>query len=302
MNIDQLRGVVAIDEEGSVSRAAKRLFTSQSTLSNALASLEREVGFAIFERSNRGMLPTSQGSRLITYARSILCFSQDILAISDKGRKNCRFRLVSNREEHLNRVFAAFCLAHKDDKAIEISFVSASFEHTIELIYRDLADYGIICIDTPKLKQAEEACASRRVLLRPLMDMTLEVICAADHPLMKEKDLLRALPAYPRIASPDYAGHLFVEEVERRTRLRMKDESRRITVEDRETRLDLLSKGVGYMLGILDGSAAERWGLASRKLDVSYGIYTLVSEDKKNDPLILEFEQLHKNCIAQLQE
>ena len=292
MNIEQLKGVVAIDEEGSVSRAARRLFTSQSTLSNSLAGLEREVGFAVFERSNRGMRATAQGRTLITYARSILNFSQDILAIADSGGRQCRFRLISAREENLNRVFTAFCLAHRDDKNIDISFVSASVEHTVELLYRDMADYGLACIGRSKFKQVEELCRSRRVLLRPQRSMTLEVICAADHPLMKEKDLIRALPAFTRIAPPDYADHLFLEEVERRTGSALKDGIRRILVADRETRLDLLSQGAGYMIGILDRSAAESRKLASRELDVSLEVCTLVSEDKMNDPLVREFEKL----------
>lgn len=292
MTIDQLKGVIAIDEEGSVSRAAKRLFLSQSTLSNAMASLEREVGFLIFERNNRGMAVTPQGRELISYARSIVNFSEDILSISDSGNKNCRFRLVSNREEHLNKAFAAFCFAHKDDASLDISFASASVEHTIEMLYRNLADYGIICIDKPKLKHVEDYCKSRSVVLRPLTEMTLELIFAADHPLMQEKDLMRALPAYPRIAPPDYANHLFIEEIERRAGFRLKEEYRRIIVADRETRLNLLSLGVGYMLGILDRNAAEKWNLVSRKLDMRFGVYSLVSKDKINDPHILEFERL----------
>lgn len=292
MTIDQLKGVVAIDEEGSVSRAAKRLYISQSTLSNAVASLEREVGFLIFERNNRGMAVTPQGHELISHARSIVNFSEDILSISDSGNKKCRFRLVSNREEHLNKVFAAFCFSHKDDVSIDISFASASVEHTIEMIYRDLADYGIICIDKPNLKQIEDRCKSRGVVLSPLTEMTLELICAEDHPLMQETDLLRALPAYPCIAPPDYANHLFIEEVDRRTGYRLREEQRRIIVADRETRLNLLSQGVGYMLGILDSNAAEKWKLVSRKLDVRYGICSLISKDKINNPLIREFERL----------
>lgn len=292
MTIDQLKGVIAIDEEGSVSRAAKKLFISQSTLSNAVASLEREIGFLIFERNNHGMVVTPQGCELISYARSIVNFSEDILSISDNGNKKCRFRLVSNREEHLNKVFAAFCFSHKDDVSIDISFASASVEHTIEMIYRDLADYGIICIDMPNLKQIQDRCKSRGVVLSPLTEMTLELICAEDHPLMQETDLLRALPAYPCIAPPDYANHLFIEEVDRRTGYRLREEQRRIIVADRETRLNLLSQGVGYMLGILDSNAAEKWKLVSRKLDVRYGICSLISKDKINNPLIREFERL----------
>ncbi len=289
MNIDQLKGVIAVAEEGSVSQAAKRLFTSQSTLSNSIASLEREVGFQIFERYNHGMKVTAQGRKLISYARSILNFSQDILSISREDKKSCRFRLISDREVRLNRIFVEFCMAHKEDTNIDISFASASVDHTVEMIYRNLADYGIICIDDSKRKQYEEHCKKRNVLLKPLRDMPLEVIFAADHPLNFEEDLLRALPAYPHITIPGYAVHLFPDEESSGS---VKDGCRRILVADRETRFALLSRGVGYMHGVLYANDAEKWGLVSRRLDAQFGVYTLVREDKKNEPCILEFEEL----------
>ena len=301
MNIDQLKGVIAIDEEGSVSQAAKRLFTSQSTLSNSIASLEREVGFLIFERYNHGMKVTSQGRKLISYARSILSFSQDILSISNDDKKSCRFRLISDREVRLNQIFVAFCMAHKEDTNIDISFASASVDHTVEMIYRNLADYGIICIDDSKRKQYEERCKKRNVLLKPLCDMTLEVIFAADHPLNFEEDLLRALPAYPRITIPGYAVHLFPDEGIQDLDISLKGDMRRISVADRETRFDLLSRGVGYMRGVLDATDAKKWGLVSRKPDVQFGVYTLVREDKKNEPCILEFEELLRKELREVE-
>ena len=292
MNIDQLKGVIAVDEEGSVSQAAKRLFTSQSTLSNSIASLEREVGFLIFERYNHGMKATAQGRKLISYARSILSFSQDILSISREDKKSCRFRLISDREVRLNRKFVEFCMAHKEDAHIDISFASASLDHTIEMIYRNLADYGIICLDDSKRKQYEEHCKKRNVLLKPLCDMTLEVIFAADHPLNFEEDLFRALPAYPHITIPGYAVHLFPDEGAQSSDTFLMGDTRRISVADRETRFDLLSRGIGYMHGVLDAHDAKKWGLVSRKPDKQFGVYTLVREDKKNEPCILEFEEL----------
>ena len=292
MNVDQMKGVVAIDEEGSVSRAARRLFISQSTLSNSMASLEREVGFRIFERSNQGMRATGQGRRLISYARSILHFSECILALSDSGSQTCRFRLVSSREKRLNRAFVKFCLAHKDDTVLEISFLPAVNDHIAEMIYRDLADYGIACIKKTKLKGYEAFCSSHNLVIKELGSITLEVICAADHPLMFEEDLLHALPAYPLIVPSDRADMTPSEEVLRSFGAPQGSEQRVIRVADRDTRLDLLSHGVGYMIGILDRSAAENWGLAARKLDVQYGVYSLVREDRKNDPCVLEFEKI----------
>lgn len=58
--------------ENSLNDAAKKLFISQPSLSNAVSSLEREVGFTIFNRSKTGITVTAEGIEFIGYARQVL--------------------------------------------------------------------------------------------------------------------------------------------------------------------------------------------------------------------------------------
>src|SRR5690554_6596954 len=51
-------------EEGSVTRAARRLNIVQPALSMQLAKLEAEIGQPLFVRNARGMHPTSEAKRL----------------------------------------------------------------------------------------------------------------------------------------------------------------------------------------------------------------------------------------------
>ncbi len=294
MNIDQLKGVIAIDEEGSVSRAAKRLFISQSSLSNSVAVLEREIGFQIFERSNLGMRATAQGRRLLSYARSILSYTDDIMAISDSENRTCRFRLVSPRSMKVQKVFSAFCLAHKEDMLLDISYVSATSEHTVEMVHRNLADFGIICIEREKLDKYEEYCKSRGILLRAHMDANVEVMFAENHPLNMEEDLIGALASYPLIASPDYSDHMFIAQTERILDAHPVERigNRRILVADWDTMLHLVAQGVGYRFGLLGKDYMEKRGLKSRPLDIHFVYCTVVSEDKRNDPHVMEFEKI----------
>lgn len=304
MNIDQLKGVIAIDEEGSVSRAAKRLFISQSSLSNSVAVLEREVGFQIFERSNLGMQVTPQGRRLISYARSILSFSDDIMAISNSGNTTCRFRLVAPHSLKVQNVFSKFCLTHKDDTILDISYVSATSEHTVEMIHRNLADFGILCIEREKLSQYEEHCKNRGILLRVHMDANVEVMFAENHPLNHEEDLIGALASYPLVASPDYSDHMYIAQTERILDAHPAEHigNRRILVADWNSMVDLVARGVGYRLGFLDKDTLGKRGLRSRSLDVHFVYCTVVSEDKRSDPHVMEFEKLlaeeYKNVEA----
>ena len=294
MNTDQLKGVIAIEEEGSVSRAAKKLFISQSSLSNSIAVLEREVGFQIFERSNLGMRVTPQGRKLILYARSILSFSDDIMAIHGSENKICRFRLVAHHSVELQKAFSAFCLAHKDDAVLDISYVPASPEHTVEMVYRNLADVGFIRIEQNELDKYEKVCKSRGILLRAHINATVEVIFAKGHPLGDAEDLIAALPSYPLVASPNYSDHMFIAETEQILDAHSLERigNRKILVANWDSMLELVAQGVGYRFGFLPKELMEKLGLQSRPLDMHFVHCSVVSEDKRCDPYVMEFEKI----------
>ena len=61
MTLQQLQSVAEVARAGSISEAARRLFLSQSRLSESVRALEEELGVQIFERSNRGIVTTPRG-------------------------------------------------------------------------------------------------------------------------------------------------------------------------------------------------------------------------------------------------
>ncbi len=61
MDIRQLGYFVSLFEEGSTTRAARRMNVVQPALSMQIAKLEEELGQKLFERTSQGMVPTSAG-------------------------------------------------------------------------------------------------------------------------------------------------------------------------------------------------------------------------------------------------
>lgn len=59
-----LRAFLVVAESGSLSRAAGALGSSQPTLSRQMSELERQVGHALFERTQRGVRLTEAGQAL----------------------------------------------------------------------------------------------------------------------------------------------------------------------------------------------------------------------------------------------
>lgn len=64
MTIQQLRYIIAVVENGSITEAAKKLYISQPSLSNSIKDIEKEAGITIFIRSRSGIALTKEGRSL----------------------------------------------------------------------------------------------------------------------------------------------------------------------------------------------------------------------------------------------
>ena len=72
MDVGGLNSFVAIYEDGSITKAAKRLFISPQGLSKSLAKLEAELGVPLFARTHQGVVPTRHALKLYPYARDFV--------------------------------------------------------------------------------------------------------------------------------------------------------------------------------------------------------------------------------------
>ena len=97
MNFKILEYIVAIAETGSVTKAAERLFISQSGLNQQLIKLEAELGTPLFHRSKKEMRPTHAGRIYIENARRILKMAQNCVSqindLSENPRGTISFGL-----------------------------------------------------------------------------------------------------------------------------------------------------------------------------------------------------------------
>lgn len=72
MTLQQLNYLVTVAECGNITEAAEKLFISQLSLSTAIHNLEKEMGVTAFVRSNKGVVVTREGEKLLSYARMLL--------------------------------------------------------------------------------------------------------------------------------------------------------------------------------------------------------------------------------------
>ena len=72
MNLKQLEAFVEVAQSGSFSKAARKLFLTQPTISAHIAALEKELDVRLFVRNTKEVALSPDGQKLYTYARQIL--------------------------------------------------------------------------------------------------------------------------------------------------------------------------------------------------------------------------------------
>lgn len=106
MRIQQLHYIIKIVETGSMNEAAKQLFITQPSLSNAVRDLEREMGIEIFIRNPKGITLTKDGVEFLSYARQII--EQTALLEERYKSKTTTRELFSVSAQHYAFVVNAF--------------------------------------------------------------------------------------------------------------------------------------------------------------------------------------------------
>lgn len=85
MKIQQLKYFITLAESRSINDAAKRLYISQPSLTSAIQSLEKELGFTLFYRTKTGSSLTAAGAQILPEAKRMVETYNSWLALANQN-------------------------------------------------------------------------------------------------------------------------------------------------------------------------------------------------------------------------
>jgi DNA-binding transcriptional LysR family regulator len=191
--LQALRGVM---ETGTVTEAARRLGRTQPQVSRLLGALEAELGFALFIRKGRRLLPTSEGTAFYQQAERILSGWDDIATIAED---------IRTRREPKLRLITQPYLAHALMPATLAAFVARhpSFRWALEIRSRGVGDW--IAGQQVDLGLAALPLEQPGVRSRPFANATVVAVLPAGHRLARRRAIEAAdLAREPYIALKPY--------------------------------------------------------------------------------------------------
>lgn len=101
MTLDQIRAFISVVETGSFRAAAQKRFKTQSTISAAVQSLEKEFGISLFDRSQYRPVLTSEGKAFYLQARRLIEDSESLIELGHT--------LTGGTDQQLNIALSAMC-------------------------------------------------------------------------------------------------------------------------------------------------------------------------------------------------
>jgi DNA-binding transcriptional LysR family regulator len=154
LDIDQLQTFVAIVDTGSFTKAAARVFKTQSAVSMQMRRLEERIGKQLFIKDGRGNRLSAEGDKLLNYARRIIRLNSEAMAAFDDNRLEGTLRIGTPddyADRYMPEIIGRFAKTHPN---VELYIVCEPSVSLAERMARGELDIALVT-HNPAARQSD---------------------------------------------------------------------------------------------------------------------------------------------------
>lgn len=305
-NIQHLRYAVEVERTGSISKAAENLYMGQPHLSKAIRELENEIGFAIFNRTPKGVIPTQKGKGFLEYTRNILNQIDEMEARykpSPEGKQE--IRIAVPRASYISYAFTEFLKTLDFDNDIKVDYRETNSLHAISDVASSTDDIAVIRYQLDYEKYFLTSLEDNNLRHELIKEFEYHALMSTSHPLAACSEVsYEELQQFPEINHGDISVPALPLSEARRFAQSL-DRKKSIKVYERGSQLEILSRVPNTYMWVspMPRDVLDRFGLVELPCDASknrfadvfiyrHG-YRLTANDKK-------FLELLKKAAAEM--
>lgn len=185
-SLTQLEYALAIDDFRHFGKAAASIPVAQPTLSQQLQRLEDELGLMLFDRQQKPILPTPEGTVFLAQARRVVAEYRQLLAVAKSGGVTgelvgeFRLGIIPTVSAYLTPLFLqAFA---KKCPHVSLVLEELKTDNLLEGLNSDKLDGGVLATPTqvPGFKE------------HPMYCEPLWLFCSPGHPLLQKTRVARS--------------------------------------------------------------------------------------------------------------
>lgn len=246
MTLQQIKYILTIAETNSITEAARRLFISQPSLSNALQDIEKELQTPLFIRRRNGVILTQFGQQFIGYARAV---QQQMNLLEDNfinnRPSNIRFSVSTQHYTFTANAFVEMVKQFGEDR-FEFILNETQTYQILEDVKNRFSDLGVLYLSQSNEAVLRKEIEQRELQFIPLFTTKPHVFLRKNHPLSTKSIVtLDDLQPYARLnfLQGPYESNYFSEEL-----LSTLPTDKLIRISDRASVVNLLVGLDGYTI------------------------------------------------------
>lgn len=244
MNLQFLRYAAEVEKTGSITQAAENLCMNQPHLSRSIRELERDMGFMVFNRTSRGIVPTQEGEVFLKYAREVLAKVEELEKLRDKNKMACgTFSVASVRSGYIQEAFIRIIRQEKENPGFSYDYEEGSAREVIDRVADKTCCMGVTRYPAIYGPYYQKLLREKNLVSMDLARLKYVVWMGRNHPLAEKSRLTYLdLEPYPEVLYGDDGMPAFRIDKEK------EDGKRRIFVWDKGSACNMLKRIPGsYM-------------------------------------------------------
>lgn len=191
MKFEHLKYFVEIAHCSSINKAAKNLFISQPTLTSAIQSLEKDLGFQLLKRSRQGVALTEKGAKVFFDAEKILEMEKEWRTLNEQ-------EIVISGNVFVT-VLPSVCphILNQSIRTLKQSYPQINvclYEGRKHTLLRQLekkeATIGLTAYLETEREIIYQFAKAQKLIIQELFTDQLRVFVRADHPLTAKANIL----------------------------------------------------------------------------------------------------------------
>lgn len=201
MRIEQLLYIIEINQTGSISLAAEKLHVSQPNISQAIVSLEEELGIKLFKRSRFGAVPTEDGKLIISKAEEIINKVEELreTAVFQSNQLSGLLSIASVPSLCLSVLPSTLAIFKAKHTGVELEMLELDYPQIKQEVQSGKVDIGLVAVS----RNYEEP--NKQLITETLLDSRVMACVGRNSPLSHRKSIsLEELVHQPILLNSEY--------------------------------------------------------------------------------------------------
>ncbi|MBQ3490459.1 MAG: LysR family transcriptional regulator [Clostridia bacterium] len=268
MNTLHFKYAVEVEKTGSITQAAENLFMGQPNLSKAIIELEDTLGFMIFERTSKGVIPTVKGIRFLAYAKNILTQIEKMESLADESISQS-LSFAFSRSAYIAKAVSKFALSFDYSSKIHMNIRESSSVALINSVAAGAFNFGAIRYKTAYEKYFLDYISDKELDLIPFWEFDAMITIPKSYGAIVENIDGKKLASMTFLVYGDETiPYLSPGEIRKDTKFPISVQC--VSVYDRATANELLTVlPNAYMITEpIPCGELEKYGLLQKKCDI----------------------------------